>query len=90
MRHTRLERVPASTREVEDHVTCDLCHVKIGEGAIYRRDEATIKREVGQCYPEGGTGVATEVDVCGTCFERRVLPWLRSQDVVPRVREFTY
>ena len=25
MKHMRTEQVPATTREVEDHVTCDMC-----------------------------------------------------------------
>jgi hypothetical protein len=89
MRHTRTERVPASTRTVEDHVTCDLCKQRISS-LHYQRDEVTVSREVGECYPEGGTGITTKFDLCGACFEARLIPWLQSQGAEPRVEDFTY
>ncbi len=69
--------------------TCDLCGceaVQPGsrwEGGLYdvseTRLEVSVVAEEGTVYPEGGSTERTVVDLCPTCFNERLVPWLRSQ-----------
>lgn len=54
MKHMRTEQVPATTREVEDHVTCDMCGITIKEAGTFSIDEVNVSHRVGSNYPEGG------------------------------------
>lgn len=83
MKHTHIEQVPATTREVVDHYTCDLCKLPITKHG-YHRNDVEISHDVGDYYPDGGNGTQTVVDLCGKCFTDRLLPWLKSQGVEPR------
>jgi hypothetical protein len=89
MKHMRTEQIPATTREVVDKVTCDLCGTEIncrGGDA----EEVEVKHRTGFSYPEGGAGEEVSVDLCGKCFDEKLVPWLRSQGVEPRTEDWDW
>jgi hypothetical protein len=98
MKVERLVLRPAIEQVETDYFLCDLCAVRIEQRCSYEIDETTvesravprkqmIERKIGTSYPEGGDWRATCVDLCGTCFETRLIPWLESQGAVPRTEE---
>lgn len=89
MQHKITVKVPASTREVTTSVTCDLCGVEIKE-ENYEIDSVKLAYKSGSNYPEGGSGTEISVDMCGACFEGKLVPWLRSQGVEPRTEEWEH
>jgi hypothetical protein len=57
---------------------------------MYETNEVTIRLVKGEDYPEGANGKETTVDMCGNCFESKLIPWLASQGVAPQVKEYSY
>lgn len=90
MKHTKTVEVPATTREIVSYVTCDLCGEKIEGRDTYDVNEVEIRYKTGRNYPEGGSGDETSVDMCGKCFEEKLVPWLRSQGVEPRTEDWSW
>jgi len=89
MKHMKKVDVPATTRDAVDFVTCDLCGAKIEEG---RNDvnEIEVRHKTGSSFPEGGIGEETSVDMCGKCFDEKLVPWLRSQGAEPRTEDWDW
>jgi hypothetical protein len=90
MKHLKTVQVPASTRDVVDHVSCDLCGREIIEREFYKVDEVEIRHKTGASYPDGGSGEETSVDMCGKCFDEKLVPWLRAQGVAPRTEPWEW
>ncbi len=82
MKHLKTLQIPATTKDVVEFITCDLCGEKIATH-IYEVDEVIVNHRYGESYPEAGFGKETNVDLCGQCFEEKLIPWLRSQGVKP-------
>jgi|CXWL01.1.fsa_nt_gi hypothetical protein len=84
--------IPASDREEVVGHKCDLCGAR--EGCLgwskerFEQDETTIERRYGDCYPEYSSIETTTVDICGKCFDEKLIPWLKSQGAVPRVEQY--
>ena len=89
MKHMKTVSVPASTREVVEFVSCDLCGAKI-KGKDFDVNEVEVRHKTGWSYPEGGSGVEVSVDMCGKCFDEKLVPWLRSQGIQPNTREWDW
>lgn len=89
MKEIKKVTVPARTEDVVVSTMCDLCHEKIEQG-MYEVNEVTIRFTKGDEYPEGGSGEETTVDMCGKCFESKLIPWLASIGVAPQVKEYSY
>lgn len=89
MRHMKTEPVPATTQEVEDKVTCDLCGATIKAGS-YDAEEVDVRHRTGCSYPEGGIGEEVSVDMCGNCFDTKLVPWLRSQGANPTPKDWDW
>jgi hypothetical protein len=89
MKHMKTEEIPATTREYIDFVTCDLCGAKIEE-LNYLVDEVEVRHKTGRNYPECGFGVETSVDMCGKCFDEKLVPWLRLQGAEPRSEKWEW
>jgi len=89
MKHTKQVEVPAKTETQVSYVTCDLCGSKITH-ISYTVDEVTIKYRTGDSYPDGGSGEETSVDMCGLCFETKLVPWLRSQGAEPMTNKWDW
>jgi hypothetical protein len=89
MRHMKtvdVPAVPATTKEVVDKVTCDICGKDANRdswgSSSYEFDEVeveiTVKRREGENYPEGGSGTEAVIDVCPDCFVKKLVPWVES------------
>jgi hypothetical protein len=89
MRYMRVEKVPATTRQVVDRVTCDLCGDVIRK-KMYSAEEVKVNHRIGNSYPEGGSGTDTSFDICGKCFDERLVPWLQSQGANPRIEDWDW
>lgn len=82
-------QVPASEKEIVDRVTCDLCGEEISPEK-YSAESVDVKHRTGSNYPEGGNGLEVSVDMCGKCFDEKLVPWLRSQGVEPRTSDWEW
>jgi hypothetical protein len=89
MKHTKEVVVPEIVTQVTEYVTCDICSEKI-VAAMYHPDDVRISRHNGESYPEGGWGTDVEFDICGKCFESRLVPWLAEQGASPREEEWEW
>lgn len=89
MEHIKTVEVPATIKEVVDFVTCDLCGTKIDVRG-YDVDDVKVSHRTGSNYPEGGNGDETSVDMCGKCFDEKLVPWLRSNGAEPRTKEWEW
>jgi len=81
MKHMKIIDVPATTREVEEYTTCDLCREKITEDRG-SEEKVEISRRTGDSCPDGGSGDEIKVDLCCLCFDTKLKPWFESQGVV--------
>lgn len=90
MIHTKTEHIPATTRERETHRTCDICGATIKGRNWGDFDECTIERKTGAAYGGEGHHEETDMDMCGQCFETKLVPWLESQGVKMRKDLVTY
>ena len=83
---------PATDRDVVDHLICDLCGKKSGDGDWvpkgYNVSETTIEMNQGTNYgSEGGDNKKTGFDICPACFETKLVPWMASLGATPTVEE---
>ena len=90
MKHFKKIPVPATTREVIDHVSCDLCGATIIESSDYTVNEVEVRHKTGTSCHDGGCGEETSVDMCGKCFEEKLVPWLRSQGAEARAKDWDW
>jgi hypothetical protein len=89
MKHYKTVQVPAKESKVLYKTTCDLCGGEI-TSACYDAEEVEIRHRTGSNYPEGGSGEEVEVDMCGTCFDSKLVPWLREQGANPEPEEWDW
>ena len=89
MKHYKTVQVPAKESSVLDKTTCDLCGEEITRDC-YDAEEIKVKHRVGHSYPEGGWGEEVEVDMCGACFDAKLVPWLREQGADPQPKEWSW
>lgn len=90
MKIMKTVQVPASTRDVVDKVVCDLCKRNIPNEGSYEVNEVTVSHKTGSSYPEGGSGEKVRVDLCPSCFDEKLIPWLTSQGVEPTTEEWEF
>ena len=84
--------------EIELKVLCDMCGVKQGwrdwSSSYYQIDETKvsikIEHGIGTSYPEGGSCTTQEWDICPSCFETKLIPFLKSQKCVPVEKTIDY
>jgi len=73
-------------------VTCDICGYDGKDGDwkenTYDVRETQVSLRTGTSYPDGGSGVEYEVDLCPKCFAERLIPWLESQGAAVRKTEW--
>jgi hypothetical protein len=70
--------IPESVKKVLVKTTCDMCGGEIKTNG-FDYDEVEISREHGSVYPEGGFTDTDFIDLCGKCFQEKLIPWLKSQ-----------
>lgn len=91
MKHKKTITEPSYEREVVDYVTCDLCRQRLPLSAgQYRIDEITVMRREGSSYPEGGSGIECEFDLCPQCWDEKLVPWMREQGGEVRISEWAW
>lgn len=89
MKHMKTIQIPAKTEKVVEKITCDLCGKEISD-TQFKIDDVEICHESGSSYPEGGSGTRIAVDMCGDCFNGKLMPWLKSQGAEPRTEEWDW
>ena len=89
MRHYVTKELPATTKEVLEKTTCDICDCEIREH-MFEVDRVELSHRRGASYPEGSWGEGLEVDMCGSCFTTKLTPWLEAQGVDPTLTEWDY
>jgi hypothetical protein len=82
-------QVPAKEQQVHVGTACDLCGQEIGPD-FYDAEKVEIRHRSGVQYPEGGSGEEVEVDMCGDCFDSKLVPWLREQGADPKPVEWSW
>ncbi len=92
MRHTKMVERPATTEEVTDFISCDFCGRKTGPDGEWAKDygdfdRTTITIERGYNHGDSGDSETKGVDICPTCFRKKLVPWMREQGVELRVIE---
>lgn len=78
-------------RVIEEHTVkeecgkiCDLCKAESDcEGSwgenYYDRHEVTIELSEGRVYPEGGNTMEYDIDLCPSCFKKKLIKWVKEQ-----------
>jgi hypothetical protein len=89
MKHTKTVAVPATTKVVVDHTTCDLCQKRIVHNG-YNVDQVRVEHRTGSQCSDGGSGYEVSVDICGSCFITKLLPYLESQGAKPTTEEWDW
>lgn len=87
MKYMKTVVVPEYRNQVVDFVTCDFCEAKI-VATGYDINEVEVRHKTGVLFSDGGSGTETRVDMCGKCFDEKLVPWLRSQGCSPRTEEW--
>jgi len=87
--------VPRHTETRIDKLKCDLCGAESHDrddwsAERYAVAETTIQCKTGSSYPEGGSGTEYNIDLCPTCFEEKLIPWLQSQGATVKEKEWEY
>jgi len=70
-------------RIVRRWTTCDFCQAEIREDA-YEVREGVLSLRLGDAYPDSGHTTEQRVDICESCWEAKLLPWLASLGIVPQ------
>lgn len=85
MNYYKIEKIPAkpaASKEVFDYKECDICKEKGDYDGFserpYEIHSVKIQYKYGASYPEGGHLTREYFDICPTCFEREVVPFLES------------
>lgn len=89
MRHMKSSAVSATIRQVVEKTTCDLCGDEIKQGR-FDAERVEISYTTGKVYPECGDTKEVSVDMCGNCFETKLIPWLKSYRVNLRTEEWSW
>jgi len=89
MKQMKTVAVPATTRESVDFVTCDICGALVEEKQ-YDVNEIEVRHKSGYSCPGGASLEETSVDLCGKCFDEKLVPWLRSQGAEPRTEKWEW
>lgn len=89
MIHKKTKQVPATTVEIIEKTTCDLCGEIIQE-EMFEVNKVNVSQRVGRSYPEGGSGINRQFDICGKCFNEKIVTWLESQGAKPRIEDWDW
>ncbi len=89
MKQMKTIEVPATTIEVVDRIMCDLCGTEI-KTKSFVVDEVEVHHRTGTADMDGGEGEELCVDICGYCFDTRLIPWLRTQGADPKPQKWEW
>ena len=90
MKHKKTITVPASESEIIEKTTCDTCNAELPTRYRHNVDEVTIEYRTGYSCPDGGSGTKIEVDMCGECFNTKLVPFLKIMGADPVKEEWDW
>lgn len=96
MKQYKMVTRPAYQEEELEFIQCELCEQITRHSSCwndydsFHQDEVTIQWKEGNNYPDGGSGTRIEVDLCPTCFQEKLTPWIQSQGGQPRMKEWDW
>lgn len=82
-------RKSESTFQVLVDVKCDICGATSKsewKETQFDATEVEVRLKTGSSYPEGGSGDETTVDLCPSCFQKKLIPWIQSQGGTPTTK----
>ena len=74
--------IPAKPEKIESvyiNTSCDCCKKVIIDPGGYDVDDIDISSRSGTIYPECGSGVEFEINMCRDCFDNKFLEWMNSE-----------
>lgn len=81
MKHYEQIEVPQKVIQRLLKTTCDLCGNEVDPEGNCDVDEVMVSRVVGERYPDCADLWKHSVDMCGPCFDTKLVPWLKEQGV---------
>ena len=84
---------PAEEYEITVSLKCEICGDESPTSDNWKQDcyntlKPTIQLEESSHYPGDYYGTRTHIDLCPTCFEEKLIPWLKAQGGETREVEF--
>lgn len=89
MKHFKTVEFPARTSSILEKTTCDICRGEIAP-EYGDADLVSVLHRTGCSYPDGGSGEEVSFDICGDCFDLKLVPWLREQGADPQSRDWDW
>jgi hypothetical protein len=89
MKHRKTIIIPVHSQTITEFETCDLCGSKL-ESEPYEVNHVEVCHKKGFNYPESGSGVETSFDICGNCFQEKLVLWLMTQGAKPQIEEWEW
>lgn len=86
--------VPARKELYEVAIVCDLCDARSPSSRSwqkgdYETETVTIIHERRMNYSEGD-GTNLEFDLCPSCFQQKLLPWLNAHGAKGRKKDYSW
>lgn len=84
---------PAKEYDALVEIKCDLCGkttTRTWKASVDDAVETEVRLKTGSAYPEGGSGEETTIDVCPTCFQSKLIPWVESQGGKPTTKSWDW
>lgn len=63
-----MKKLKSIVTDVVDKVICDKCNQEV-DNDIYDAFKFDLTYKKGECYPDGGSGVKVDIDLCPKCAE---------------------
>ena len=82
-----------SVRTLVKAIVCDMCKTEYAVdycNGAYDINETEVTHTYGMGYPEGGHKTSVVFDICPSCFQNRLMPWLQSQGCNPVIDEIDW
>ena len=89
MKHYKNKLIPEHEEKRLDKTTCDICGKNI-KSKGFDVDDVCIERTIGSNYPESGLGKEFRLDICGACFDEKLIPFLESEGVNIKYEDWSY
>jgi hypothetical protein len=91
----KTEMREVKTTEVEE-ITCDLCGKPAPtkepahpwERGLFDVNRVQVSHHRGVRYPEGGSGEKLDLDICPSCFENVLFPFLREKGLTKDYEQY--
>ena len=82
--------IPATKEKRLVKTTCDLCGTVIKTIDRFDAEEIEVRHKTGSSYQEGGSGEEVSIDMCGKCFDEKLIPWLHEQGCDQKSEEWDW